>query len=261
MKRCPTCHRPYEDDAQRFCANDGTPLVADEAPAFDPEATVMSIPRPQLEEQPPALPPTQYYTPSQGPSSQPEQNQHQSYPPPPQSAPGGSPAWPPPQQQQQQPYYPQPGAQGGQQQPPAPQWQGGQPQPPPWMPPGQLPPGQNWGGGGGYYPQPPGQPMPYGAQAAGGKSSAAMAALILGIVAFGSLAAAIVIRGTRTYSLYEVLALLGWLMLLTSVAGLVLGIIGLITSRAASGKVKAGIGLFLSIIPLLLFLIGMSRRL
>lgn len=255
MKRCPTCHRPYEDDAQRFCANDGTPLVADETPAFDPEATVMSIPRPQLEEQPPTLPPTQYYTPSQGPGSPPEQNQHQSYPPP-QAAPGGSPAWPPPQQQQQQPYYPQPGAQ----QQPAPQWQGGQPQPPPWMPPGQSPPGQNWGGGG-YYPQPPGQPMPYGAQTAGDKSNAALAALILGIVAFGSLAAAIVIRGTRTYGLYEVLALLGWLMLITSVAGLVLGIIGLITSRAASSKVKAGIGLFLSIIPLLLFLIGMSRRL
>src|SRR5688572_29526709 len=26
MKRCPKCHRPYEDDTLRFCLEDGSPL-------------------------------------------------------------------------------------------------------------------------------------------------------------------------------------------------------------------------------------------
>ncbi|HEY0404774.1 MAG TPA: hypothetical protein VGC89_03550, partial [Pyrinomonadaceae bacterium] len=67
MKRCPTCQRTYADDTQKFCANDGTPLVADEAPAFDPEATVMSSSKAILEDassQPASpQPPTQYFTP------------------------------------------------------------------------------------------------------------------------------------------------------------------------------------------------------
>ena len=39
MKRCPSCQRTYEDDAQTFCINDGTPLVSATAPSsFTPGA-------------------------------------------------------------------------------------------------------------------------------------------------------------------------------------------------------------------------------
>lgn len=254
MKRCPTCQRTYDDDAQKFCANDGTPLVNDEPPAFDPEATVMSIPRPLAEESSPQStstpsPSPPYYNPGAG--SQPDAGIHQSTPP----AQPTPPAWPPAQPQQPQPYYPQQGAPGGQ-----PAWQGGQQQPA-WMPPGQSPQGQNWGAG---YPQQPGQYAPYGgaaAAAAGGKSTASLAALICGLVAFVTMAALIIIVGTRTRDLYDILPVLGWLSLGTSIGGLVLGIVGLIVSKTTSGKVRAGIGLFLSIIPLFLFIIGFSRRL
>jgi len=40
MKRCPTCQKTF-DDAMRFCQTDGTPLVADEAPA-DPYKTMVA---------------------------------------------------------------------------------------------------------------------------------------------------------------------------------------------------------------------------
>jgi len=40
MKRCPTCQKTF-DDAMRFCQSDGTPLVADEAPA-DPYKTMVA---------------------------------------------------------------------------------------------------------------------------------------------------------------------------------------------------------------------------
>lgn len=88
MKRCPNCQRTYPDDAPNFCVNDGTQLVNEEAPAFDPQKTILAS-APQ--------PPPQYSNPA---------------PPPP-------PAWPPPPpgQQQQPPqaqnwgggYYQQPG--------------------------------------------------------------------------------------------------------------------------------------------------------
>lgn len=42
MKRCPTCNRSYDDDTLSFCLEDGTRL----ATAYDPEATVVSRPRP-----------------------------------------------------------------------------------------------------------------------------------------------------------------------------------------------------------------------
>lgn len=42
MKKCPTCSKTFED-SMRFCQSDGTPLV-DDAPAFDPYATVVARP-------------------------------------------------------------------------------------------------------------------------------------------------------------------------------------------------------------------------
>jgi hypothetical protein len=44
MKRCPSCERTYTDDALSFCPNDGTPLVTDTPPSFDPQATIMASP-------------------------------------------------------------------------------------------------------------------------------------------------------------------------------------------------------------------------
>lgn len=40
MKSCPTCSRTYTDASLNFCLEDGTPLVASEAPGFDPNATI-----------------------------------------------------------------------------------------------------------------------------------------------------------------------------------------------------------------------------
>lgn len=80
MKRCPNCQRTYADDAPGFCVNDGAQLVTEEAPAFDPQKTVLAS-TPQ--------PPPQYSNPAPPP------------PPPPQ------PAWPPPPPGQQQPQPPQ----------------------------------------------------------------------------------------------------------------------------------------------------------
>lgn len=96
MKRCPNCQRTYPDDSPGFCVNDGTQLVNEDAPAFDPQKTILAS-APQ--------PPPQYSNPAPPLANQP--------PPPPQQ-----PVWPPPpphQQQQQQAqnwgggYYPQPG--------------------------------------------------------------------------------------------------------------------------------------------------------
>lgn len=42
MKRCPTCDKTFED-SMRFCQVDGTSLV-DDAPAFDPYATIVGAP-------------------------------------------------------------------------------------------------------------------------------------------------------------------------------------------------------------------------
>src|SRR5688500_18739316 len=39
MKKCPTCEKTFED-SMRFCQIDGTALV-DDAPAFDPYATIV----------------------------------------------------------------------------------------------------------------------------------------------------------------------------------------------------------------------------
>lgn len=272
MKRCPTCQRTYEEDSQKFCANDGTPLVADETPAFDPEATVMSIPRPLLEEQPPAdaIPtppeqqPTQYFNPSPEPPARPEPDVHQSYPPPspPSPAPGASPAWPPAQPQQQQPppqpYYPQQGMAGGS--PQAPPWQGGQqpPQQPGWTP-GAQPPGQNWGGsGGGYYPQqqpPPGQYAPYKAGAAAPAKTPIIniITLIIGIISFLALA---LIFGMSLRFIprdRDATQIAFYCSGIGGILAVVLGIVGLITSRGRK-KVMAILGILLSIPGILFFI-------
>src|SRR4051812_36084002 len=42
MKQCPSCNRTYSDDAQSFCLDDGTPLIA----SYDPEATRIIDPPP-----------------------------------------------------------------------------------------------------------------------------------------------------------------------------------------------------------------------
>ena len=47
MKKCPSCDKTFED-SMRFCQVDGTPLV-DEAPAFDPYATIVAPPPGQIE--------------------------------------------------------------------------------------------------------------------------------------------------------------------------------------------------------------------
>ncbi len=57
MKRCPSCHRSYTDLSLNFCLEDGTPLVADVAPASDPHATVR-YPSPRDTGEPP---PTEIY--------------------------------------------------------------------------------------------------------------------------------------------------------------------------------------------------------
>ncbi|HEX7999084.1 MAG TPA: hypothetical protein VF528_11900 [Pyrinomonadaceae bacterium] len=269
MKRCPTCQRTYEDDAQKFCANDGTPLASDDAPAFDPEATVMSIPRSSLvEEQPeepqaspssttPELPPTQYFSPGTvGQSSRPEQSAPPSYPaaPPPQPpspTPGASPSWPPAQQpqQQQQPYYPQTGTPGGQP-PSAPQWQGGQPQQQNWTPPGQPPQGQNWGGGGAYYPQQQ-QPGQYAPQVT--KSAAlSLVTFLLGLISFIALAIIFTIGRSRSSS-SDISYICFYVSAVTGFLALLLGIVTLISKRWRS-KWMAILGALLSIPGILFFI-------
>jgi TonB family protein len=47
MKLCPTCQRTYEDDALRFCLEDGTALVGAQGSAYDPAATI-KIPAAQV---------------------------------------------------------------------------------------------------------------------------------------------------------------------------------------------------------------------
>ena len=50
MKKCPSCDKTFED-SMRFCQVDGTPLV-EEAPAFDPYATIVAPPPGQIEPEP-----------------------------------------------------------------------------------------------------------------------------------------------------------------------------------------------------------------
>lgn len=46
MKRCPSCHRTYEDDTLAFCLEDGSALVGESSSASDQPATIiMNDPR------------------------------------------------------------------------------------------------------------------------------------------------------------------------------------------------------------------------
>lgn len=69
MKRCPTCNRTFTDEHLSFCTDDGTPLVAEEAPSsFDPQATLMSPQSPETGSVKPPQP-TQVYRPDEQPGS------------------------------------------------------------------------------------------------------------------------------------------------------------------------------------------------
>lgn len=91
--RCPSCNQTYVDESLTFCPNDGTPLVREAPPAYDPQAGMYGA-------QPPAPgnypPPTQAYYPGA-----PQQQQGGQAPPPP-------PGWQQPYGQQQQQQYPPP---------------------------------------------------------------------------------------------------------------------------------------------------------
>jgi hypothetical protein len=63
MKRCPTCNRTFLDDAQKFCLDDGTTLIEENAPSFDPQAT-LAMPGAQ-----PTTPPSTPYGSGAGQSS------------------------------------------------------------------------------------------------------------------------------------------------------------------------------------------------
>lgn len=168
MKRCPTCQRTYTDDAQVFCADDGTRLNEESAPAEDLQKTMLG-------------PPPSSYTPPE---------QKSSWPPP-----GGQ--TPPPgaggQQQQgwgqqpprpQQPYGQQQYGQQQYGQPPYGQQQYGQQQY------GQQQQGQQWSN---PYQQPGGQAPPYAAAATGQRKGLSIAALVLG--ALSALGAILFVTG------------------------------------------------------------------
>jgi hypothetical protein len=155
------------------------------------------------------------------------------------------------------------------------QWQAGSGQAPP---PGWQQPQQNWGypppgqypPSGGYPPPPPGgQYPPYGyAPAQGANSGLSKAALYTGIGALGSFLIAIVIAMIGASSGYStlrdlipfigVLALLG---LLAGLAAVVLGIvvISMASKNPAVNKVHGILGICFGAIPIVLWLIGLTR--
>jgi hypothetical protein len=53
MKRCPGCSRTYTDPTLNFCLEDGTPLINEADPSFDPNATVRYSPIRDTGEPPP----------------------------------------------------------------------------------------------------------------------------------------------------------------------------------------------------------------
>jgi hypothetical protein len=46
MKRCPSCHQTYDEDALSFCPADGTRLEGEKSPSMDLQATIMAPPPP-----------------------------------------------------------------------------------------------------------------------------------------------------------------------------------------------------------------------
>ncbi|HWS99927.1 MAG TPA: DUF4190 domain-containing protein [Pyrinomonadaceae bacterium] len=212
MKRCPNCQRTYPDDAPGFCVNDGTQLVTEEAPAYDPQKTILASPPP-----PPAAPPPQYN------------------PAPPQA--------PPP------PAYQQPNEAAGIKPPTG--WQPQPPpqaQPPaaaPWPPPPPQQQGGQWGGG--YYQQPGQQPYgaPY-APAGGSSKSLSLVTIIVGGVSglLGLLLLADYLGWAHIFDRDTGYAtIIG--AVVTGAAALVTGIIALISKRQTS-KALAIVGMLLA---------------
>ena len=94
--RCPSCNQTYTDETLTFCPNDGTPLIREAPPAYDPQGGMYGGAQPPGNYPPPPQP--GYYPGGQQPGGQ--------APPPP--------GWQPPYgQQQQQQYPPQYGAPAG----------------------------------------------------------------------------------------------------------------------------------------------------
>ena len=96
--RCPSCNQTYTDETLTFCPNDGTPLVREAAPSYDPQAGMYGGAQQPGGYPPPAPQPGGYYP------GAPQQGGLQQQPPPP-------PAWPQqPAPYGQQQYSPQYGA-------------------------------------------------------------------------------------------------------------------------------------------------------
>jgi hypothetical protein len=95
MKRCPSCNRTYTDGSLNFCLEDGTPLV-NNAPAYDPHATVRDQP-PRQTSEPPA---TEIYREKPLLNQVPEMARPRQQPPQPQAPP--QPQWAPTPQVQPQ---------------------------------------------------------------------------------------------------------------------------------------------------------------
>ena len=64
--RCPSCNQVYTDESLSFCPNDGTPLVKDAPPSYDPQATMIAQPPPAYQPQQPPPPQQGYYAPQGG---------------------------------------------------------------------------------------------------------------------------------------------------------------------------------------------------
>src|SRR5688572_9200275 len=63
MKRCPTCNRTYTDETLLFCADDGTQLISEAAPAESFNAPPSSQPTIAFGQMPP--PPAPSFQPTQ----------------------------------------------------------------------------------------------------------------------------------------------------------------------------------------------------
>ena len=97
--RCPSCNQTYTDETLTFCPNDGTPLVREVPPPYDPQGAMYGAGgQPPGNYPPPQPPPQQGYYP--GAPQQPPPG-GQAPPPPP-------PGWQPPYGQQQHQQYPPP---------------------------------------------------------------------------------------------------------------------------------------------------------
>src|SRR4051812_47871772 len=77
MRRCPSCQTVYTDPEQKFCLNDGTQLVEENAASFDPQATLVAS-------GPPSSPNQSQPTQSSWPGQQSQGGSQWSPPPPPQ---------------------------------------------------------------------------------------------------------------------------------------------------------------------------------